>query len=96
MVGRVGDLCRVLLLTGWGSYLLVVVGEERVGWGGPSERAVSVDEVDGVWDPVETLVDVPYEVWVEDDPSDPVGQGAVFFVRDGAARKMVVVDQLAV
>ena len=45
-------------LTGRGSYLLVVVGEEGVGWGGPSERAVSVDEVDGVGDPVETLLNV--------------------------------------
>ena len=41
-------------------------------------------------------MNVPYEVRVEDDPSDPVGQGAVFFVGDDAARKMVVVDRLAV
>ena len=96
VVGLLGGLCRILILTGRGSYLLVVVGEEGVGWGGPSERAVSVDEVDGVGDPVETLLKVSYQVRVEDNPSDPVGQGAVFFVRNGAARKKVVVNRLVV
>ena len=96
VVGLLGDLCCIPLLAGRGSYLLVVVREEGVGWGSPSERAVSVDEVDGVGDLVETLLNVPYEIRVEDDPSDPVGQGAVFFVGDDAARKMVVVDRLAV
>ena len=96
LVGLLGNLCHILLLAGRGSYLIVVVREEGVGWGSPGERAISVNEVDGVGDLVETLLNVPFEVRMEDNPSNPVGQGTVFFVRDNAVRKMVVVDRLAV
>ena len=48
------------------------LGEDSIGWGGPSERAVDVDQVSDLREMRESSLDVTVEVGVENNPADAI------------------------